>query len=132
MAHDAQLIFASGAVVAAGVAAAGLATRLRLLARPIASTVAAVRQGFSRSERARLAWAKLSGAVPVILATFAVIEGVPHGIEHLNIAFFAVLVSAGLQGPTFHSLAARIRTGEREHRHALPEIAEGRIGGELT
>ena len=43
MAHDAQLSFASRTVVVAGVATAGLATRLRLLARPIASTVAAMR-----------------------------------------------------------------------------------------
>jgi potassium/hydrogen antiporter len=119
MAHDAQLTFAGGAVAAAGVAAVGLATRLRLLARPIVSTVATVRPGFSRSERALLAWVMLSGAVPVTLATFAVIQGVPQGIEHLNIALIAVLVSAGLQGPTVHSLAARIWTGEREHQHAL-------------
>jgi len=119
MAHDAQLISAGGAVAAARVAAAGLATRLRLLARSIGSTIATVRPGFSRSERALLACAKLSGAVPVTLATFAVVEGVPQGIEHLNIALIAVLVSAGLQGPIVHSLADRIWAGEREHRHAL-------------
>lgn len=39
--------------------------------------------------------------VPVILATFAVIGGVPQGIEQLNIAFFAVLVSAGLRSRQF-------------------------------
>ncbi len=119
MAHYPQLIFAGGAVAAAGVAAAGVATRPRLLARPIVPTVATVRPGFSRSERTLLAWAKLSGAVPVILATFAVIEGVSQGIEQFNIAFFVVLVSAGLRRPTVHSLAARIWTGEREHRHPL-------------
>lgn len=114
MAHDVQLIFASGAV-----AAAGLATRLRLLAGPIVSTVATVRPDFGRPERALLGWAKLSGAVPVIRASLAVIEGVQRGIEHLGIAFFGVLVWAGIQGPTVHPLAARIWSGEREHRSSL-------------
>jgi cell volume regulation protein A len=85
-----------------------LALVTALVARPIASTAATVGQGFTRSERALLAWAGLRGAVPVILATFAIIEGVPRGIELLNIVFFAVLISAALQGPTVHALAARI------------------------
>jgi cell volume regulation protein A len=92
-----------------------LALITALLARPVASTVATVRQGFSRAERTLLAWAGLRGAVPVILATFAIIEGVPRSIELLNIVFFAVLVSAALQGPTVHALAARIWAGKREH-----------------
>jgi NhaP-type Na+/H+ or K+/H+ antiporter len=45
--------------------------------------------------------------VPVILATFAVIDNVPRAIELLNIVFFAVLVSATLQGTTVQPLAAR-------------------------
>ena len=60
-----------------------------------------------------LAWGGLRGAVPVILATFAVIEGVPRGIEMLNIVFFAVLLSAAVQGPTVHQLAARLRGREK-------------------
>ncbi len=85
-----------------------------LLARPIASTLATVGQGFSRQERTLLAWGGLRGAVPVILATFAVIEGVPRSVELLNIVFFAVLVSAALQGPTVHALAARTWGGASE------------------
>jgi NhaP-type Na+/H+ and K+/H+ antiporter len=71
-----------------------------------------VRQGFARSERTLLAWAGMRGAVPVILATFAIIEGLPRGVELLNIVFFAVLISAVLQGPTVHALAARMWAGE--------------------
>jgi NhaP-type Na+/H+ or K+/H+ antiporter len=43
----------------------------------------------------------------VILATFAVIDQVPRAIELLNIVFFAVLLSATLQGTTVQPLAAR-------------------------
>jgi potassium/hydrogen antiporter len=95
-----------------------------LLARPVASTLATARQGFSRPERTLLAWAGLRGAVPVILATFAVIEGVPRSIEILNIVFFAVLVSAALQGPTVHALAARM-WADRSGLTAPPESRSG-------
>jgi len=90
-----------------------LALITALVARPIAAALATLRQGFALCERVLLAAAGLRGAVPVILATFAVIENVPRSVELLNIVFFAVLVSAAVQGPTVHSLAARIRT--REH-----------------
>jgi cell volume regulation protein A len=69
--------------------------------------VATVGQGFTGAERRLLAWAGLRGAVPVILATFAVIDNVPRAIELLNIVFFAVLLSATLQGTTIQPLAAR-------------------------
>jgi len=85
-----------------------LALIIALIARPIASTLATVRQGFTRPERALLAWAGLRGAVPVVLATFAVIDGVPRSVEMLNIVFFAVLLSAALQGSTVEALANRL------------------------
>jgi cell volume regulation protein A len=85
-----------------------LALATALIARPIASTIATVRQGFDRSERALLAAAGLRGAVPVILATFAVIDRVPRATELLNIVFFAVLLSAALQGAAVQALAARL------------------------
>jgi NhaP-type Na+/H+ and K+/H+ antiporter len=52
--------------------------------------------------------------VPVILATFAVIDNVPRAIELLNIVFFAVLLSATLQGTTVQPLAARARRSSVE------------------
>jgi potassium/hydrogen antiporter len=52
-----------------------------------------------------LGWAGLRGAVPVVLATFPVIEGVPRSLEFFNIAFFAVLLSTVLQGASIEPLA---------------------------
>jgi hypothetical protein len=43
--------------------------------------------------------------VPVVLATFPVIDGIPHSLEFFNIVFFAVLLSTLLQGATFEPLA---------------------------
>lgn len=84
-----------------------LALITAVVARPVASTVATARQGFNRPERLLLACAGLRGAVPIILATFVVIARVPSGIELLNIVFFAVLLSAALQGAAVQALAAR-------------------------
>ncbi len=100
-----------------------LALITALVARPVAVALATVRQGFAASERVVLAWGGLRGAVPVILATFAVIEGVPRSVEMLNIVFFAVMLSAIVQGPTVHRLAARIR--KRDEACASPVRGDG-------
>jgi cell volume regulation protein A len=67
--------------------------------------VATVGSGFSLPERFVLGWAGLRGAVPVVLATFAVIEGVEGSREFFNIVFFAVLISTLLQATTFEAVA---------------------------
>jgi cell volume regulation protein A len=85
-----------------------LAAIVTLVARPVAATIATWRQGFSPRERVLLGWAGLRGAVPVILATFPVIRHVSHSIEFFNIVFFAVLVSATVQGLTIGPLASRL------------------------
>jgi len=43
--------------------------------------------------------------VPVVLATFPVIDGVPNSLDFFNIVFFAVLLSTLLQGTTFEPFA---------------------------
>ena len=54
--------------------------------------------------------------MPVILATFPVIDGVPRSLEFFNIVFFAVLVSTVVQGSTVELLAERLGlvTGDAE------------------
>ncbi|HEX2376264.1 MAG TPA: potassium/proton antiporter [Gaiellales bacterium] len=78
------------------------------VARPLATLLATAFEPFSAAERALIGWAGLRGAVPVILATFPVIDGVPRSLEFLNIVFFAVLVSTVIQGSTVEALAARL------------------------
>lgn len=83
-----------------------LALVLAFVARPVAAFVAGI--GFSFTDRVVLGWAGLRGAVPVVLATFPVIEGVEHSVLFFDIVFFAVLVSTVLQGSTFEWLARRL------------------------
>src|SRR4051794_12100715 len=52
-----------------------LALVLMLLARPVAVAVATAFERFTAGERLALGWAGLRGAVPVVLATFPVLDG---------------------------------------------------------
>jgi len=82
-----------------------LATLILLVARPAAVMLALVGQRYSANERLILAWAGLRGAVPVVLATFPVIAGIHDAARFFDIAFFTVVISTVVQGPTFPWLA---------------------------
>ena len=60
-----------------------------------------------RREKAFIAFAGLKGAVPVLLAAFAILGGVPDGARIYDLVFVAVLVSVVAQG----SLVPAGRTG---------------------
>src|SRR3954464_1611685 len=93
-----------------GVALEGtvLALVLVFVARPLATVVCTAPFGFSGREQVVLGWAGLRGAVPVVLATFPVIEGIPRSHEFFNIVFFVILLSTIVQGTTFEPLAKRL------------------------
>ena len=81
-----------------------------------------------------LGWAGLRGAVPVVLATFPVIEGVTDSNEFFNIVFFAVLLSTLLQGATFEPLARVLGVTASEAAIPTPFADAGairRLGAEV-
>jgi potassium/hydrogen antiporter len=85
-----------------------LALIVAFIARPLAAAVATAFEDFSVRDRLLLGWTGLRGAVPVILATFPVIENIPRSLEFFNVVFFAVLVSTLIQGSTVETLANRL------------------------
>jgi potassium/hydrogen antiporter len=111
-----------------GVAVEGtvLALVLALVARPVAVLIASLGR-FDVADRIVLGWAGLRGAVPVVLATFPVIERIPHSVEFFDIVFFAVLVSTVLQGSTFEPLARRLGATERATMLPSPLTETGTI-----
>ena len=118
---------------------AGTGTLLALIvvfvARPLATLVATVGSGFEWREKALLGWAGLRGAVPVVLATFPVIEGIEHANEFFNIVFFAVLLSTLLQGTTIDVVARRLGVTSDEAREPERIIEVGRVrelGGDVV
>jgi potassium/hydrogen antiporter len=103
-----------------------LALVLVFLARPIAAFASTAFARLTFRERSVVAWAGLRGAVPVVLATFAVIEGVPDSLDCFNIVFFAVLLSTLLQGSTFEPFAKALGMTTAEGSVARPN---DRVGG---
>lgn len=104
-----------------------LALVLALVARPIAVWVSTLPFGYTLREQTVLGWAGLRGAVPVVLATFPVTEGVEGGVDIFNVVFFAVLVSTVLQGSTFEPLARRLGLTTTEPALPPPLIEAGAI-----
>ena len=114
--------------------ATALALLLAFVARPIATLLATAPFRFSLAERTVLGWAGLRGGVPVVLATFPVIDNVPRSIEFFNIVFFAVLVSTLLQGMTFERLAKVLGVTTSEPAMPRPLAESGtirRLGAEV-
>jgi cell volume regulation protein A len=56
-------------------------------------------------ESALVGWAGLRGAVPIVLATFPVLDGIENAGSFFNIVFFVVITSTLIQGATFDPLA---------------------------
>jgi cell volume regulation protein A len=111
-----------------------LALVIVVLARPMATVLTLMPFGYRLSEQAVVGWAGLRGAVPVVLATFPVIAGVPDSLEFFNIVFFAVLISTLLQGMTFEPFAKRLGLTTSEPALPRPLSEAGtirRLGAEV-
>jgi cell volume regulation protein A len=100
---------------------------LVLIARPLAVWLATALESFSSRERLILGWAGMRGAVPVVLATFPVIDGVPHSLEFFNVVFFVVVASTVVQGATFEPLARALGTTSTEPALPRPLTETGTI-----
>lgn len=119
-----------------GVALQGLAITVLLLvvARPVGVYFGTLGCRFTGAERVALSWAGLRGGVPVVLATFPLIEGLDGSLLFFNVVFFAVLVSTVMQGTTFEAVAARL--GVTTNEAALPAVltdqeSTRRLGAEV-
>jgi potassium/hydrogen antiporter len=82
---------------------------LMFVARPVSVflTLSVTRTPFR--EQAMVAWVGLRGAVPIILATFPLVAGVPRADHIFNLVFFIVLTSVLLQGTLIPVVARWLR-----------------------
>ena len=111
-----------------------IALATAVLARPLATLLVTIGQGFSVPERVVLGWAGLRGAVPVVFATFAVTEGIDGGLTIFNVTFFVVLLSTVLQGATIDPVARLLRVRSDEAAIPAPLVEPvllNRLGAEV-
>jgi potassium/hydrogen antiporter len=89
--------------------ALAMALFLMLVARPAAVAIGLWPFRYTRNEVAFVSWVGLRGAVPVVLAIFPVVMGVPDSKLLFDVAFSVVLLSLLVQGSTIPAAARLLK-----------------------
>jgi cell volume regulation protein A len=85
-----------------------LAVVLAVVVRPLAVGPLLIPARLSNRERIFVMWSGLKGAVPILLASFAVLGGVEDGNRIYGIVFVVVAFSVVLQGASIPFVASRL------------------------
>lgn len=103
-----------------------LAMVLMFVARPLAVLACLWPFGMNRRELGYISWVGLRGAVPIVLALFPIIAGIPEADLLFNVTFILVLLSLLVQGTTLAPLA-----GSLDLKVPAPRLPRRRIPLEL-
>ncbi len=82
---------------------------LMFAARPLAVYISLIRSNFTNNEKILISWAGLKGAVPIILATYPLMNGFPNSQFLFNLIFFLVIISVTMQGKSLGWLAKKLK-----------------------
>ena len=85
-----------------------LAVLLALLIRPLVVGPLLTTMSLTWGERAFIVWSGLKGAVPILLASLAVVGGTEYATEIYGIVFVVVLFSVVVQGSLVPTVATRL------------------------
>ncbi|GAA5142476.1 potassium/proton antiporter [Nocardioides marinquilinus] len=92
---------------------------LTFVARPISVVVSSVVQPMPWRELTFLSWAGLRGAVPIVLTTIPLSEGVDDAERLFDIVFVMVVVYTLITGPTLPLVARVLRVARRSEPRDL-------------
>jgi cell volume regulation protein A len=104
---------------------------LILVARPLAVLLTLTALRFPIRDTALVSWVGLRGAVPIILATFPLVEGLPQSEVVFNTVFFITIASVLVQGTTI-PVAARLLGVSAPAPPSTAHLAELIPDGTLT
>jgi cell volume regulation protein A len=92
---------------------------LTFVARPLSVLASAAVQRMSWRELSFISWAGLRGAVPIVMATIPLSEGVDSSEKLFDIVFVLVVVYTLLTGPTLPLVAKVLRVTRRSEPRGL-------------
>jgi cell volume regulation protein A len=101
------LVFPSRLADIAGVGL-GLALALAFVARPLVVALCLAPFRLPAREVGYVGWVGLRGAVPIVLATIPVMDGVPDARNLFDLVFFIVVIGAFLPGSTVPWISRRL------------------------
>ncbi len=114
------LLLSPGRITVSTVATAMVAGLiLTLVARPVSVALSAVVQPMPWRELSFVSWAGLRGAVPIVLTTIPLAEGVDDAEQLFDIVFVMVVVFTLLTGPTLPLVAKVLRVARRSEPRDL-------------
>lgn len=90
-------------------AAVTIAAFVMFIARPLAVTTSLLPFRFSKREITYVSWVGLRGAVPIVLAIFPTMRGLPDSALLFDVTFVVVLTSLLIQGSTISVLARKLK-----------------------
>jgi cell volume regulation protein A len=117
------LLAAPARLVEVAALGAAVAVVLAVVIRPLVVTLLLTPFGGPFRERGYIGWVGLRGAVPIVLATFPVLLGVPGAERIFDLVFFVVVVSALIPGATVAWVTGRLGL-ERPEPPRPPAILE--------
>ena len=101
---------------------------LMLVARPVSVLVTLALSGMRFNEKLMISWVGLRGAVPIVLATFPLLAGMPKSEMIFDLVFFIVLTSILLQGTSIPLFARWLKLEAPAHDEVHPLELERTAG----
>ena len=113
----------------------GVATAILMtfIARPVAVQLCMLPfRKFSNKARLYVSWVGLRGAVPIIFATYPLVDNIPHGELLFNIVFIVTIISLSLQGTTVSGMANALGVARKEKESSFGDAFQDRMKSEFT
>ena len=106
---------------------------ITIVARPIAVHLCMLPfRKFTEKARLYVSWVGLRGAVPIIFATYALVEQVPNAELLFNVVFVVTIISLTLQGTTVSGMANAMGVARAEKESSFGDAFQDRMKSAFT